>query len=203
MINVTIVVSEQEVKRRLGTLADRSGAVIARAANRSIATGKKAIKQETAEIYNIRQKDVEHILKVTKATARKPVLTLTYKDSHQNLYVFGRKSSLRPRYVIASSDPVNPDPEYVKAKVMNKNRPAPLDGRPKPFVQQARKSGNIALFQRVSNDSRAQIRGVAAPSLPQIIKNKEVLERFNRDAYSMFRKRLEHEIDNVVKGITR
>lgn len=203
MINVTIYVSEDEVKKRLGALANRSGAVIARAANRSINTGKKAIKQETSKIYNVRQHDVDYILKVTRATAQRPVLTLTYKDAHQNLYAFGRATSLSPRYIVQSSDPVNPDPEFVKAKVMNKHRPEPLQDRPKPFVQQAKKSGNIALFQRTTNASRAPLRGVAAPSLPQVIKNEEVLARFNRDAYSMFNKRLVHEIDNVLKGVTK
>lgn len=202
MINVTIHVSEEAVKQRLGVLANRSGTVIARAANRSVNTGKKAIKQETAKIYNVRQKDVDGILKVTKATASKPVLTLTYKDSHTNLYVFGRGSSLTPRFVIQSSDPVNPDPEYVRAKVMRRGGYVPLNGRPKPFVQQA-KNGNIALFQRVSDKPRAPIRGVAAPSLPQVIKNDKVLERFSRDARDMFEKRLLHEIDNVLKGVTK
>lgn len=203
MINTTIYVNEAEIKRRLGELSKRSGAVIARAANRSVNTGKKAIKQETAKIYNVRQKDVDRILKVTKATAAKPVLLLTYKDSHPNLYVFGRQSSLAPRFIVQSSDPVNPDPEYVKAKVMNRGRYVPLNGRPKPFVQKAKKSGNIALFQRTSNKPRATIRGVSAPSLPQVIKNDEVLARFNRDAYTMFLNRLDHEIDNILKGVTR
>lgn len=202
MIDVTIYVSVDEVQRRLGHLANRAGAVIARAANRSITTGKKAIKQETANIYNVRQKDVDYILKVTRATSKHPVLTLTYKDSHQNIYDFGRTSSLNPRYIVRSTDPDNPDPEYVKAKVMKKHRPTALMQRPKPFVQKA-KSGKIALFQRTSNASRAPIRGVAAPSLPQVIKNEEVLARFNRDASTMFNNRLVHEIDNVLKGITR
>ena len=203
MSSVTIHVSEEAVKQRLGALANRSGAVIARAANRSVNTGKKVIKQETAKIYNVRQKDADKILKVTKATAAKPVLTLTYKDSHPNLYVFGRESSLAPRFVIRSSNPVNPDPGYVKAKVMNRGGYVALNGSPKPFVQQAKKSGNIALFQRVSNHVRAPIRGVAAPSLPQVIKNEKVLARFNREARDMFEKRLLHEIDNVLKGVTK
>lgn len=202
MLNTTIYVNEDVVRQRLGALANRSGAVIARAANRSVNTGKKVIRQETTRIYNVRQKDVDGILKVTKATASRPVLTLTYKDSHPNLYVFGRTSSLTPRFIIQSSDPVNPDPEYVRAKVMRRGGYTPLSGRPRPFVQQV-KNGNIALFQRVSNESRAPIRGVAAPSLPQVIKNDKVIERFNRDARDMFERRLLHEIDNVLKGVTK
>lgn len=203
MINTTIYVDEAEIKRRMGFLASRSGVAIARAANRSVTTGKKAIKQETAKIYNVRQKDVDNVLKVNKATSQNPTLCLTYKDTHTNLYVFGRQTSISPRYIVQSSDPVDPDPEYIKAKVMKGHGYTKLDGRPKPFVQKAKKSGNIALFQRTSNDRRSPIRGVAAPSLPQVIRNEKVLARFNRDAYTMFQKRLIHEIDNILKGVTK
>lgn len=200
MVSITITVSEAEVKRRLGALADKSGVVISRAANRAIITGKKAIKQETAKIYNVYQKNVESILKVEKATAAHPVARMTYRDTHSNLMAFGKQSSLAPRYPVRSSDPYDPDPEYVKAKVMTKRRAVPLELRPKPFVQIARSSKVIGLFQRVNNNSRAPIRGVAAPALPQVIKNEDVIARFNRDAASMFVERLNHEIDRVLKG---
>lgn len=200
MISVTITVSEEEVRKRLGNLANKSGTVIARAANRSITTGKKAIKQETAKVYNTRQKDVETILHVDKATAAAPMVRMTFKDSHKNLYVFGKSSVLSPRHPVRSSSPYNPDPRHVAAKVINAHGREALAGTPKPFVQIAAESRNIALFQRVSNDSRAPIRGVAAPAMPQIIKNDDVVARFNRDAYSMFTKRLNHEIEQVLKG---
>ena len=77
MINVTIYVNEEEVKKRLGALSNKSGVVIARAANRSINTGKKAIKHETAKIYNVRAKDADEILKVTRATARPSTIQAT------------------------------------------------------------------------------------------------------------------------------
>lgn len=203
MINVTITVSEAEVKRRLGTLANKSGVVISRAANRAISTGKKAIKQETAKIYNVNQKDVDKILKVEKATTAHPVVHMTYRDSHMNLAAFGKKSSLTPRYPIKSSSPYDPDPEYVKAKVMTGRGAVALQHGPKPFVQISKKSGVIGLFRRVDNSSRAPIRGVAAPALPQVIKNEEVIARFNRDVTGMFVKRLNHEIDQILKGKTR
>ena len=202
MINVIITVSEEEVKRRLGTLADKSGEVISRAANRAITTGKKAIKQETAKIYNVRQKDADSILTVKKATAAHPVVHMTYKGPHLNLMAFGKQSSLTPRYPIRSSSPYDPDPEYVKAKVMTGRGAVALENGPKPFVQITR-SGVIGLFRRIDNSSRAPIKGVAAPALPQVIKNEEVIARFNRDAASELKKRLNHEIDWVLRGKTR
>lgn len=203
MINVTITVSEAEVKRRLGTLANKSGTAISRAANRAITTGKKAIKQETAKIYNVNQKDADKILKVKKATVAHPTVHMTYKDTHLNLMAFGKRSVLTPRYPIKSSSPYDPDPEYVKAKVMTGRGAAILGNKPKPFVQIAKKSGVIGLFQRTDEGSRAPIRGVAAPALPQVIKSEEVIARFNRDAASEFVKRLNHEIDYILRGKTR
>lgn len=199
MVNVTITVSEEEVKRRLGALADKSGVAISRAANRSINTGKKAIKQETVKIYNVNQKNVEEILKVKKATPENPAVRMTFKGRHRNLYSFGKESTIRPRYPVRSSSPYDPDPGYVTVTVKNAKPNAPLNVRPKPFVQIAKKSGHILLFQRRSNKSRADIRGVAAPALPQVMKNDQVMARFNRDAGSMFMKRLDHEITRLLK----
>ncbi len=199
MISATITVSEEEIRKRLGNLAKKSGSVISRAANRSINTGKKAIKQETTKVYNVKVRDVENILKVKRATVANPVVRMTFSDYHRNLYGFGNADNVKPRFPVRSSSPYNPEPGYVKAKVKRANSSTPLDGRPKPFVQIA-KNGYVLLFQRTSDDSRAPIRGVAAPAMPQILKNDEVIARFNRDTYSMFNKRLNHEIEQVLKG---
>lgn len=199
MVNVTITVSEEEVKRRLGILANKSGQVIARAANRSINTGKKAIKQETAQIYNVRQRDVEEIVKVRRATPSDPEVKMTFKSRHRNLYSFGKESTVKPRYPVRSSSPYDPDPGYVTVTVKNARPNIAMSARPRPFVQISHKNGYFLLFRRSSNKSRAPLRGVAAPALSQIIKNEKVMARFRRDAGSMFMKRLDHEITRVLK----
>lgn len=181
----------------------RSGSVIARAANRSIDTGKKVIKKETAKVYNVRQKDVEKILRVERATSKHPHARMIFRDTHQNLAVFGRPSSLSPRTPVRSSDSYNPDPAYFKAKVMSGHRAVPLKGRPKPFVQFVGKNQSAILLQRESNASRAPLRGVAAPALPQILQNEDIIKKFNSEISAMFTKRLEHEIDQVLKGNVR
>lgn len=200
MINVKIRVFQGEVRRRLGTLQSKSGHVIARAANRSIDTGKTVIKKEAAKIYNVRQKDVEKVLTVERATSKRPYAHMIFRDRHQNLAAFGKPSSLSPRTPVRSSDPTNPDPAYYRAKVMSRPGTIPLKGRPKPFVQFAGKNKNAILLQRKSKASRAPLRGVAAPALPQILKNDEIMEKFNHEAAVMFANRLEHEIDQVLKG---
>ena len=200
MVEVKVEIPYEEIKRRLGTLQHRSGHVIARAANRSITTGKKVIKQETARIYNVRQKDVEKILKTERATAEHPHVHMVFRDTHQNLAVFGKETSLTPRTPVRSSDPFNPDPEYVKARVMNGYSAVPLRERPRPFVQFVGGDRRAILLQRVDNSSRAPLRGVSGPALPQILKNEAVVKRFQNETSKMFTKRLNHEIDQVVKG---
>lgn len=199
MISATITVSEEEIRKRLGNLADKSGLVISRAANRSINTGKKALKQETAKIYNVKQRDVEGILRVRRATPARPSVSMTFKDYHRNLYAFGNNDTVTPRYTVRSSDPYDPDPGYLRVKV-KKGKSIPMKGRRKPFVQISPKNGYVLVFQRVSDGKNSPLRTISAPAMPQILKNEEVIARFNRDAYSMFSKRLNHEIGQVLKG---
>lgn len=201
MIDAKITISEGDIKRRLGNLSHKSGHVISRAANRSAATGKKVIKQEATRIYNINQKDVEKIFRQERATASHPYVQMVFRDPHRNLAVFGsRKNVLTPRTPVRSSDPTNPDPAFYKAKIMNGHHAAALNGSPKPFIQFAGKNKMAILLQRKNRSSRAPLRGVAAPAIPQILKNNEVLKKFNDETSAMFVKRLEHEIDQALKG---
>lgn len=191
----------QEIKRRLGTLQSRTGHVIARAANRTIATGKKVIKEETVKVYRVKKKDVAKVLSVERATAQIPHVHFAFRDTHQNLARFSSvKSTLTPRTPVISSDPTNPNPAYYKAKIMQGGHAMALKDDPKPFVQFAGENKEAILLQRESKSARAPLRGVAAPAMPQILKNEKVMERFERETTDKFQERLEHEIDQVLKG---
>lgn len=189
-----------EIERLLGSAADKSGRVIANAANRTIPTGAKVIKQETAKEYNVRQKDVEKTLRRIKANWSDPTAILRFTGGHGNLYNFGKEdtSVLKPRYKVRSSSPLNPDPANVFARIMRNGSVDALDQNPKPFVQVV--NGNLGLFQRISDDARAALRGVAPPAIPQIIKNDKVQERLRKETDEMFQKRVMHEIDRLMKG---
>ena len=52
-------------------------------------------------------------------------------------------------------------------------------------------------------DLNSKLVSVQAPAIPQIIKNEEVIAQFRRAAGPMLQKRLEHEIDVVLKGVVR
>ena len=55
-------------KNKLGEMERKAGLVMAHAANRAASAGKTLLKKETSEKYLVRQKDIEGLVKVTKAT---------------------------------------------------------------------------------------------------------------------------------------
>lgn len=201
MINVTVDIDDTAVKRSLGNLANKSGDVIARAANRTITTARKTLRQETSRIYEVRGKDVEQSLKVKKATRSRPEASLTYISSHQNLYQWSShgRSVVAPRTPVVSSSPFDPDPAVYRAHVMKSHSSGiELGGENKPFVQITR-GGNLGLFRR-SGRSPYPLKGVAAPAVTQVMKNDDVKEKFIKETSEMLTKRLEHETDVVLKG---
>lgn len=204
MIDVRIDVDKAEVERKLGNLAKKASLVMARASNRSATTAKKVIKQETAKKYMVLQRDVEGILKVTRATGRNPTIKLKYVDDHKNLFYWSKRggnSVVSPNVPISYDGDGTPLPKVYYAHVLRNQGAKKLGGSRKPFVQIGKESGNIALFRRVSDTSR-EIEGVSGPALPQIIGNEEVLRRFEEETSEMYLKRLEHEIDfELSKGV--
>lgn len=207
MLNTTIYVDEAEVKRRLGLLADKSGKVIARAVNRSYNTGKNAIAREARKDYLVNQKDVNDpkTLKITRATQANPTATMEYTGVHRNLYLWNNKRAVTPNMAIKWSHR-GPNVKIYKAAVARGHGKISLQGENKPFIQRVRsgeKGEFIGLFRRATPARDAKLVGVGAPSIPQILKNEKIMEQFRRSAGPMLQKRLEHEIDAVLKGVTK
>jgi hypothetical protein len=76
----------------------------------------------------------------------------------------------------------------------------------KPFVQRVRsgeKSDFTGVFFRKNASRDSKLVGAEAPAIPQILKNDKIIAKFQREAGTMMQKRLTHEIDNVLKGITK
>ena len=210
MVNTTIYVDVSEIKRRLGLLADESGKVIARAVNRSYPTGKSAIAKGASGEYLITQKEVNSpkTLKIIKARPSKPVATLEYTGGHRNLYLWNNKKAVSPNKVIHWPDGPDgkPNVRTYRASVAKGHAKVPLLGRNKPFIQRVRTGENsefVGLFRRATEKRDSKLVGVGAPSIPQILKNGKVMEQFRRSAGPMLQKRLEHEIDAILKGVTK
>lgn len=203
MINVSFELDIRDVERRLGVMKNKASLVMARAANRSIKTGKKVIKQETAKKYLVREKDVEGILYVTRAERRHPYVMLKYQDGHENLFRWNKRSgkkAVSPGKEFSYKDH-KPDPKVYKGRMLQNQSLKKLEGSRKPFVRISKKTGEMALFRRKNDDSKELV-GVGAPALPQVIANPEVMRRFEKETAEMLQKRLLHEIDLALeKGL--
>lgn len=214
MVNMQVNVSDKAVKKALRTLGSRSGVAISRAANRAATTANKTISAETRERYiGVKAGDVKKALfKRGKATSAKPFATLEYRSGHDNLYKTGDVSPKR----VVKTGRGHASPHFYKARVMRGRPFVALMGRPRPFVQEIRNpkgENKVGLFRRKTDEEKAESRrkgtkgtgrnaivGVAAPALVQMMKNKEVLDGVRKEAGAMFEKRLEHEIDHMLKS---
>lgn len=212
MAEITIEVDKEEVKKMLGDLSSQADKVIARAVNRTYSTGKVAIARETQKKYRITQKEINSTLKIKKATKASPNAVLRYTDSHKNLSHWNNGRAVKPNKVIKWTRKrrgrgAKPNVRTYKAAVM-KGPAKKLEGKfhNKPFLQEIKngRGGNfIGLFQRKYSLRDSPLVSVQAPAIPQIVKNEEVLAQFRRAAGLMLQKRLEHEIDVVLKGVVK
>lgn len=188
-----IEVDDKSLVKALGTLNRKADVVIARAANRTIATTNKALSKGVRERYpKVKDSDVRNALFKRRASASNPTAELTYKSQHENLYKMG--------YVSPTRIVRNHDPNYYSAHIMKEAPMVPLRNRPRPFVQMM-PNGHVGLFRRVSDEARSEgdkrnkIEAVQAPALSQMMKNEEVLQDAEKVAGAAFLKRIEHEID--------
>ncbi|RKI24662.1 hypothetical protein D7V82_14685 [bacterium 1xD8-6] len=200
MIDVSLEFDIGDVEKQLGAMKNKASLVMARAANRSIVTGKKVLKAETAKKYLVREKDVEAILHVERAARNKPFVKLVYKDEHQNLFRWNERSgkvAVSPGRAI-SYKKGRPNPRIYKGRMFRSQSLQKLGGDRKPFVQISKSTGELALFRRKNNESKELV-GVGAAALPQEIANPEVMRRFEKEAAETLQKRLVHEIDQELK----
>lgn len=200
MFVMDLRIDTYNVKNRLGTMAKKTNLVMAHAANQAAKSGKTLLKRETAAKYLIRQKDISSLVKITKAYARKPYAVLLYKDGYRNLAHWPLKDKNLSPYnkVIQFDSEGRPNVKVYKAAIEKKQGKQKLGGSRKPFIQIARKSGNIALFRRISSNSN-EIEGVAGPSFPQLIQTPEIMDKFRKESKDVFSKCIESEIDRILK----
>ncbi len=196
MIDVSFELDIRDIERHLGTMKSKASLVMARAANRSITTGKKIIKHETAKKYLVKERDVEAILRVVRADRRHPFVMLVYKDVHENLFGWNKKSgkvAVSPGREFSFKNH-KPNPKVYKGRLLRSGSLKKLGGNRKPFVRISKRTGEMALFRRKDDKSRELV-GVGAAALPQVIANPEVMRRFEQETVEMMQKRLLHEID--------
>ena len=191
---IQILVNELHVADNLGSLARRTNVVIARAANVGMRKAAVSIQNETYRRNALRKKDIRDILKRDRASYTHPVATLTYTDGFKNLSIWseGHGRSVVKPFVPHVGYSLEPENYFAHVKRRGGDK-ALRGGDPIPFVQIAKNSKNISLFTRMGQ-SRYPIRGVAAPAIPQVIKEDDVEQKVRKVAFDATQKELMRQV---------
>lgn len=194
MIDLTISAKGlNDIDRYLGRLGNQANKIMARAANSAMSNASKNMKKEVSARYHIASREVGKTIRTEKASVSKPSARIVSRGEHPNLAKF-KVSPMRAVKTLKSGER---SPSVYKASVEKESSLLPLDGSPKPFIA-TMKNGFTGLFQRKDESSRATLKGIYGPSVPQMLKKEEILEKITQEANQMMQKRMAHEIERIL-----
>ncbi|MFY0521018.1 phage tail protein [Lysinibacillus sp. UGB7] len=156
--------------------------VVSRAINRSAHAARAQANRSVREHYNIKQRDVSSTIKVR--TASPDNLTASIRSSGEPLKLM--------TFRVSPNGPKKVKQVTVGVKKGSRKR---IKGA---FVT-GMNSGHVNVFTRVTK-KRLPIRGHYGPSVPQMIGNESVVSVVENKAYDVLDKRLEHEINRLLRG---
>ncbi|MCI8337947.1 MAG: hypothetical protein HFH62_04565 [Lachnospiraceae bacterium] len=198
---LTLDSNAEDVAGRLGNLSRKAGLVMSRAINRTTGHVKTRMKEEAVKRYHVKAGKVSRTISVPKkATMGSPSARILSIGQHPNLISF----DVSPKRAVRTLKSGKRSPKVYLASVKRDSGRKPLAGANKPFIVEPRRGG-IAVFCRLSgseksrSNTRSGIIGVGGPAIPQMIKNKDILGKVSEDANEMMAKRLDHEIEQVLK----
>ena len=165
----------EDVEKRLGNMKKNAPTVVSRAINRAIQNVKKNMGKETSERYFITSGEVKKTVNVTKATKSRLQAAAISQGAGIALSKFKVNPKTPVRYRGASRSP-----KVYRAGVKKAGGVKPLDGNPKSFVA-VMKSGHVGVFSRTSAKS-LPIKQLYGPSVPQMVKNEDIMNKIKRDA---------------------
>lgn len=186
------VANADEIEKRLGNFKSKAPLVLSRAINRSIQNVKKNMGKETSQRYYISSSDVKKTVRVVKAT----------KGSLKAAAISSGEGIALSKFKVSPNTPVryrgaSRSPKVYRAGVKKSGGVKPLDGNPKSFVA-VMKSGHTGVFTRKTGDS-LPIRQLFGPSVPQIVKNEDIMSKINTEASETLQKRIDAEINNILR----
>ncbi len=206
--------SIKEVRKRLGNLGNKAPSVLANAINQTTARIKEEMAAQTKSRYNYSA--VKSTVKISKATKQNLVGIVASK---------GPVIALAKFKVSPSKTASKNRPSVYKAAVKKGPATKPLNTDPKAFVA-VMKSGHKGVFQRTGrweakkgNISWAKrtrqykrsgrgktrskhneiIEEKFGPAVPWMIGNKESMKIIQAEAESTLQKRIDAEIENVLR----
>ena len=189
----------RNLQHKLGSLGGKANTIMSRAANRAAAKTKTVMKQQASKRYFITQKKVASVTFIKRATTASPTASVMAKDTHDNLYKF----KVNPTRIARPKGENRKPPKVYTSQVRRSGIRKALSTVPKPFVAQM-KNGTIGLFQRKSTKKKKRgIKAIFGPAIPQLLKKKEIMDKVEEEAGEVLLKRIEHEMDRVLKGGSR
>ncbi|WP_024346583.1 phage tail protein [Lacrimispora indolis] len=193
MIYTEIKVSGiEDVEKRLGNMKKNAPLVVSRAINRAISNVKKNMGKETAARYFISSGEVKKTVNVTKASKSSLKAAAISQGGGIALSKFKVNPGTPVRYRGKSRSP-----KVYKAGVLKAGGVKPLDGDPKSFVA-IMKSGHNGVFSRTTGKS-LPLKQLYGPSVPQMVKNEDIMTTINKDANDTLQKRINAEVNNILR----
>lgn len=182
----------EDVERRLGNLKSKAPTVVSRAINRAVSNAQKNMAKETSAKYYISSGDVKKTIRLVKASKSSLGAAVISSGSGIELSKFKVNPGTVVRYRGKSRSP-----KVYRAGVEKAGGVKPLAGNPKAFIA-IMKSGHKGVFERTSGDS-LPIKQLYGPSVPQMVKNEEIMKKINKDAAETLQKRIDAEIANLLR----
>ncbi len=184
----------QEIEERLGAFKSKTPLVVSRAINRSVANIRKNIGKEVSARYFISSGAVRETVRSINAGKGKLSGAVITKGSPIALSKF----KVSPKRQVKHTKKGNYSPKVYKSGVEKSGGLKPLSGNPKAFLGIMRSTGHVGVMVRKS-DKRFPIQQLYGPSVPQMVKNEEIMEKLKREAGQTLEKRIHAEVANILR----
>jgi hypothetical protein len=176
----------KEVEKQLGQFKGKAPTAISRALNRAAANAKTNASKKAREEYIVKASDIKSSINISKATKSKLGASVVSKGERLGLHKF-KVSPKAPRHK-------NP-PKSLKVSVKKGSGKKLLHA----FIADIN-GGKV--FERTSK-ARLPIRQLYGPAIPQMLGNVSVKNYIESESAKVFNQRLEHEIKNILEGVTK
>ena len=193
MIEMKVEVDNvQEVKKRLGVLCNKAPSVIANAINRTVTNVKKNMAQETVQRYYTTSTEVKKTIKTSRAT----------KTNLSGAAISRASPIALSKFKVSPNRPINysrgkVSPNVYKVSEKKGEERNPLNVNPKAFIA-VMGSGHKGVFRRESS-AAMPIKQLFGPSVPQMLKNAQIMGRVQEEAKNTLKKRIDAEIENILR----